>query len=144
MVFWEPTEDLVSLRDAMGRLMEESMVPRRVARMQQGRALRIPLDAYATDEELIILATVPGADPDEVEITLEGDTLTIKGELKPPLENVDYLIRERLYGPFIRTLQLNVPVEADKAEARFENGVLTLTLPKAQAVRPRVIKVKGK
>lgn len=145
MSIWEPMDDLVSLRDAMGRLMEESMVPRRVARgAQPTRGLRIPLDAYATDEELVILATVPGIDPDDVEITLEGDTLTIKGEIKPPLENVDYLIRERAYGPFSRVLQLNVPVEADKVEAHFDNGVLTLTLPKAQAVRPRVIKVKSK
>jgi len=129
----------------MSRLMEESMVPRRIARAgQQERALRIPLDAYATDEELVILATVPGLDPDDVEITLEGDTLTIKGELKSPLENVDYLIRERAFGPFSRTLQLNVPVEAEQAEAHFENGVLTLVLPKAQAVRPRVIKVQSK
>jgi len=77
-------------------------------------------------------------------IAIEGDTLTIRGELRPPLENVEYLFQERLCGAFSRTLTLNVPVDADKAEAVFENGVLTLTLPKAEEIRPRVIKVKSK
>jgi HSP20 family protein len=79
-----------------------------------------------------------------VEITLEGDTLTIKGEIKPPLENVDYIFQERAYGPFSRTLTLNVPVDAEKAEATFENGILTLTIPKAESVKPKTIKVKSK
>jgi HSP20 family protein len=87
---------------------------------------------------------VPGLKPEDVEITLEGDTLTIKGEFKQPLENVQYLMNERLSGSFMRTLTINVPVQADKAEARFEDGVLTLVLPKAEEVRPKVIKVQTK
>jgi len=74
----------------------------------------------------------------------EGDTLTIRGELRPPLDNVEYLFQERSHGAFARTLMLNVPVAAEKAEAVFENGVLTLTLPKAEEVKPKVIKVKSK
>ncbi|HID62010.1 MAG TPA: Hsp20/alpha crystallin family protein [Anaerolineae bacterium] len=101
--------------------------------------IRLPVDAYSTDSE-----PVPGASPEEVDITFEGDTLTIKGELKPPLENVDYVMQERRYGPFQRTLTLNIPVEIDKAEATFKDGVLTLTLPKAEAARPKTIKVKAK
>lgn len=80
-----------------------------------------------------------------VDIAIEGDTLTIRGELRPPLENVEYLFQERGYGVVARTLRikniretLNVPVEADKAEAVFENGVLTLTLPKAEETKPKV------
>ena len=75
---------------------------------------------------------------------LEGDILTIRGELRAPLENVGYLFQEGAYGPFSRTLTLNVPVEADQAEAMFENGVLTLTLPKAAETKPKIIKVKSK
>lgn len=136
--------ELVSLRDMMSRLLEQSLVPDWAwgPRLEE-RAWRLPLDVYSTDDAIVILASVPGLKPEDVEITLEGDTLTIKGEFKPPLENVDYLLQERGYGVFIRTLTLNLPVEADKATAHFENGLLTLVLPKAQAVRPKVIKVQA-
>ncbi|MGC9399683.1 MAG: Hsp20/alpha crystallin family protein [Anaerolineae bacterium] len=144
---WGPFDDLVSLRNAMDRLLEESVVPSWFAegeRPARRRGLRLPVDAYSTDEEIVILAPVPGADPDDVEITLENDTLTIQGEFKAPLENVNYLLNERAYGPFGRTLHLNVPVETDRIEATFENGLLKIVLPKAEEVRPRVIKVKSK
>jgi len=107
------------------------------------RVIKLPIDAYATENELVIVAPAPGVAPDTVEITIEGDTLTIKGEIKPPLENVNYIYRERAFGPFMRTLTLNVPVQADKAEATFEHGLLTLTIPKAEAVKPKAIKVKA-
>jgi HSP20 family protein len=87
---------------------------------------------------------MPGLTPDEVDISIDGDRLTIRGELRPPLENVDYLFQERGYGPFSRTLTLNVPVNTNQAEAVFENGVLTLTLPKAEESKPRTIEVKRK
>jgi len=143
---WNPMEDVMSFQDAMSRLMEEGLVPARFARRERVAApiLRLPLDAYATDTELVITASVPGLKPEDVEITLEGDTLTIKGEFKQPLENVQYLMNERLSGSFMRTLTINIPVQADKAEARFEDGVLTLILPKAEEVRPKVIKVQTK
>ncbi|MBN1450158.1 MAG: Hsp20/alpha crystallin family protein [Anaerolineales bacterium] len=143
---WNPMEDVMSFQDTMSRLMEEGMVPARFARRERVPApvLRLPLDAYATDTELVITASVPGLKPEDVEITLEGDTLTIKGEFKQPLENVQYLMNERLSGSFVRTLTINIPVQADKAEARFEDGVLTLILPKAEEVRPKVIKVQTK
>jgi HSP20 family protein len=135
-------DDFVSLRDAMSRLLEESFVPEQ--RTREPGALRLPIDAYATENEIVIITSVPGVNPDDVEITLEDETLTIQGEIAPPLENVDYLMRERPYGRFSRTLRLNVPVEAENAEAEFDNGVLTLTLPKAESVRPKVIKIKKK
>ncbi len=139
---WNAMGDFVSLRDAMDRLLEESFVPGRES--QERGALRLPIDAYATENDIVIIASVPGLDPEAVEITLEDNTLTIQGEIAPPLENVNYLVRERPYGRFSRTLRLNVPVEAEQAEAEFDSGVLTLTLPKAEEVRPKVIKIKKK
>jgi HSP20 family protein len=138
--------DLVSLRNAMEQLMEESVVPSWAARGEQlpAQGVRIPLDAYATDEEIVIIAPVPGVDPDKVEIMLENDTLTIRGEFKAPLENVDYLLNERPHGAFVRNLRVNVPVDTENIEATFEDGLLKLVLPKAEEVRPRVIKVKSK
>ena len=87
---------------------------------------------------------MPGLKPEDVEITIEGDTLTIKGEFKGPLNNVNYLIQERAYGTFTRTLRLNLPVQADKAEATFENGVLTLVIPKQEEIKPRTIQITSK
>lgn len=138
----DPWREMVSLRDAMDRLFEESLVRPGQSRAARERYLRLPLDVYSTPEEIVIMASMPGLTPDEVDITIDGDSLTIRGELRPPLENVDYLFQERPYGRFSRTLTLNVPVKAEKAEAVFENGVLTLTLPKAEESKPKSIEVK--
>jgi HSP20 family protein len=142
---WEPFKDLMTLREAMDRLFEDSFVrpgPRWVTAGES--RCQLPIDAYVTDEELVITASVPGVDPKDVEITIEGDTLTIRGELKAPLENVEYILRERDFGKFARTLQLNIPVQADKAEASFDKGVLTLILPKQEEIKPKTIQVKAK
>lgn len=142
----DPWREMMTLRDAMDRLFEESFVRPSRARSEgrQGRRLRLPLDVYTTADEIVIVASMPGLTPEEVDVSIDGDTLTIQGELRPPLENVDYLFQERAYGPFARTLTLNVPVKAEEAEAVFENGELTLTLPKAEETKPKVIEIKKK
>jgi HSP20 family protein len=138
-----PWREMRSLREAMDELLEESFVrPSRGHMEQQERGWRLPLDVYTTPEEIVIVASLPGLTPDEVDVTIDGDRLTIRGDLRPPLENVDYLFQERAYGPFSRTLTLNVPVDTDEADAVFENGVLRLTLPKAEETRPKSIAVK--
>jgi HSP20 family protein len=146
MTRWEPARDFVSLREAMDRLFEDSFVGNGGQRNGQAaqHELRLPIEAYVTENEIVVRAAVPGLQPDQVEITIEGDTLTLRGEFPRPVENVSYIFAERAWGRFSRTLQLNVPVQADKAEATFENGILTLTLPKAEAVRPKTIRVKSK
>ena len=141
---WNPAQDMISLREAMSNLLEESVLPSQRGRRQsdESRALRLPLDVYLTEEELVIKASLPGLGPDDVEITLEDDRLTIKGELVGSLDNVEYLMHERPCGcPFSRTLRLNMPVDVEKAEASFEDGILTLVLPKAEDARPKVIKI---
>jgi HSP20 family protein len=140
-----PWREMTTLREAMDELLEESFVrPGRREMERSERRWRLPLDVYTTPEEIVILASLPGLTADEVDITIDGDRLTIRGELRPPLENVDYLFQERAYGPFSRTLTLNVPVDTDEAEAVFENGVLRLSLPKAEESRPKTIEVKRK
>ncbi len=140
-----PWRDMRTLRDAMDELLEESFVRPRERQMErEERRWRLPLDVYTTPEEIVIVASLPGLTPEEVDITIDGDRLTIRGELRPPLQNVDYLFQERVYGPFSRTLTLNVPVNTEQVEATFESGVLTLTLPKAEESRPRTIEVKRK
>ena len=105
---------------------------------------RLPLDVYTTSNEIVLTDNVPGLKPEEVEITLEGDTLSIHGEFKAPMDNVEYVFQERSYGKFSRTLTINVPVDVNKVEATFDSGVLTITLPKAEAARPKTIKVEAK
>jgi HSP20 family protein len=139
---WDPVSEVVSLRQMMDRLFEDSFV-RPTWRAEGSRMLRPPLDIYTTDEDIVIVMSVPGVKPEEVDVTVEGDTVTIRGEIKPPLENVDYVVQERASGPFRRVITLNVPVEADKAEASFKDGILTLTLPKAEEIKARTIKVSA-
>src|SRR5437899_975268 len=116
---YEPAREFLTLREAMNRLFEDSFVGS--ATHGNGETeLRLPIEAYETDQALVVRAPVPGLKPEQVEITLEGDTLSIRGEYPHPPENVNYLFAERRWGRFSRTLQLNIPLEADKAEAVFE------------------------
>jgi HSP20 family protein len=142
---WRPRSEFMSLRQAMNSLFEDSFVRPGLAwrAVPRNGRIQLPVDIYSTEDEVVIKAVVAGVNPDDVEITIEGDTLTIKGETKGP-EDVDYICQEHCYGPFARTFTLNVPIQADKATAEFENGVLTLTLPKAEEVKPKTIKVKAK
>ena len=139
---WEPFNDMLTLREALDRFIGENYWP--ASWRTAIPAYQLPLDVYVTDSDVVVVASVAGVDPEKVEITLEGDTLTIKGEVKGPLENVEYLLQERPYGTFTRTLRLNIPVQSDKAEANFDKGVLTLTIPKQEEVRTRTIKVTTK
>lgn len=142
VIRWSPARDMMRLGDAMDRLFEDSwMRPTYAARGE--RELRLPLDVYTTPSEIVVIANVPGLKPEDVNITLENDTLSVSGEIKAPMENVDYVFQERPYGKFSRVLTINVPVDNDKVEATFDSGVLTITLPKAEAARPKVIKVEA-
>jgi HSP20 family protein len=136
---WNPVRDLLTMREAMDNAFNDRFM--RV--FEGGRAAVLPIDAYATEEAIVIMTDVPGLKPDELKVTFEGDTLTIRGEIKP-VEQKNFLLRERMVGKFERTLTVNTPVDADKIEAEFENGVLTLTLPKAEAVKPKQINIRPK
>jgi HSP20 family protein len=131
----------------MDRLFEDSFVhPSRLWLEQGSRELSLDLDIYQTDDDVVVKAAIPGTKPEEVDISITGDILTIKGEHKEEQEvkEEDYLRKERHYGSFNRSIQIPVSVESDKAEAVFEDGVLTLTLPKAEEEKPKQIKVKAK
>lgn len=135
---WNPVRELLSIRDEMDRLFNERFF------RTENRPLLLPIDAYMTDEALVLMADVPGLLPEDIHITFEGDTLTIRGEYKNHAEGKNYLLRERMVGKFERVLTINTPVDSDKIEASFENGVLTLTLPKAEAAKPKQITVRAK
>jgi HSP20 family protein len=140
---WEPFHDTVSLRDAMNSLLQESFV-RPMSLLGDGAAT-LPLDVAENKDEFIVKASLPGVRPEDVHITAQGDTLSIRAEIKAEDEKKDenYHIRERRYGQFQRTMTLSTPIRADKAQAQFENGVLTLRLPKAEEAKPKEIKIGG-
>ncbi len=143
---WEPMREMVTLRDAMDRLFDDAFT-RPWGLTENGRGMALPaVDMYQTDDDVVVKMAVPGIKPEDVQISVTGDTLNIKGELKEETDNKEktYHIREQRWGSFERTLSLPTDVRADKAQAEFENGVLTITLPKAEEVKPKTITVKAK
>ncbi len=139
---WDPIRDMISMRQAMDRLLEEAFA--RGTETRGTGAWLLPMDAYITDDAIVIRADVPGLKPEDIEITLEGDTLSIRGEIKREEGNDrKYVLLERPTGKFERTLTIGTPIDHEKVEATFKDGVLTLTLPKAEAVKPRQITVKA-
>jgi len=138
---WEPMRDLLTLSRAMDRLAGQSL-PQPGAGFSPSPWF-LPLDVYSTEDEVVVLASLPGLTPQDVEIVFQGDSITLKGESQPPTGNVQWALQERPYGKFSRTLTLNVPVDMEKAEATFENGLLRLTLPKAAAAKPQRLQIKG-
>ena len=143
---FDPLGEMVSLRHAMDRLFEDSFVsPMGWRTIGGGEGVNPPLDVHETDDHLVVTAALPGIRPDDVEITMVGQTLTLRGEFKADeeVEGDQYLYRERRYGTFNRTLQLPVRVEGDQAEATFNEGILTLRIPKAEEVKPRQIRISA-
>jgi HSP20 family protein len=145
---WDPFRGSISLREAMDRLFEESFVhPFGRWPLLEGEARPLALDLSETEEDLVVEASLPGFDSKDVDISIVGNTLTIKGEKKQENEKEEkgkYHLRERRYGAFQRTITLPTDVDADAAEAIFENGELKLTLPKVEAARPKRIELKAK
>lgn len=144
MTSWNPDRELMAVRDLMQRVFEEGFGRNMETSGRGERVASLPVDAYTTENEIVVIASVPSIDPDTVNISIEGEALTIEGEIPDRLENVNYLFAERFHGKFGRTLRLNVPIDINKVEANFENGILTLYLPKAEEVKPKQIKVKAK
>ena len=140
----EPSRESVSIRRVIDRLIEDSFVrPTIWSELTVGG---VPIDMYQTEGNIVVKASLPGIEPDGIDISITGNTLTIKGEHKADKETKeeDYLRKEHRYGVFIRSVTIPVEVKSDKAEAMYENGILTLTIPKAEQVKPKAIKVKTK
>lgn len=109
-------------------------------------ALSIPLDVQANDAEYVVYATVPGLKAEDLDVEVLGNTLTVRGEVFAPAadEKANWVLQERAYGKFSRSVTLPAELEASRVEASLENGVLTLRLPKAEAARPKAIKIRTK
>ncbi|HPX64691.1 MAG TPA: Hsp20/alpha crystallin family protein [bacterium] len=106
---------------------------------------QLSLDIYQTDKDLIIKSTIAGANPNDIQIYLKNDLLTIRGKRNLPADvaDADFLFRECYWGPFSRSIILPVEVQADKIKASMDNGVLTIVLPKAPQAKQILIKIKN-
>ncbi len=146
---WEPTREMMTLREAMDRLFDDAFTRPFSLIREGGSTWSAPaIDMYQTDNEVVVKAALPGIKADEVQINVTGDTtapvVTIKGETKQKEEKKDkaWHIREHRWGAFERSVTLPTGVISDRAKADFDNGILTITLPKAEEARPKTITVK--
>ena len=141
---WDPFQEMMTLRNAVDRLFDASMQPLDSTTRPLGWGM--PLDVIENEDAFLVKANIPGINPNDIEITFTNNVLTIKGEVKgeEEVKETRYHMRERRYGAFSRSISLGDRVNGDKISASYENGVLALSLPKAEEVRPKTITVKAK
>ena len=139
----DPFREMLSLRSTMERLFYNVFFGTQWD--WEADIQHLALDVSETEGEYMVKASIPGINPDDLDITFTGKTLTIKGEYKEEetKEEARYHLRERRFGSFTRSVTLPTSVEADRIEARYEAGVLTLRLPKTEDVKPKRISIRS-
>lgn len=144
IVRWDPFRDLAALHDRMNRLFDETLSRSRAGEPSELTGSWSPsVDVYENSDKFVLVAELPGLSKEDVQIELKDDVITLKGERKFQDEYKDQTCHrmERSYGQFIRSFSLPTQVEMGKVEAKFKDGVLTVTVPKAAAAKPRLIPI---
>lgn len=138
---WQPLREMATLRDTMDRMFDAPFFQPLSA---SGKSM-VAMDMIERENELVLRASVPGVDPDKLDVTINGDMLTISGTTEHDVENQrdDYLLREHHVGRFERMIRLPVRVDSEGATAECRNGVLSLTLPKSKEARPHRIRIQS-
>jgi HSP20 family protein len=130
--------DIADLQERVARLLEESFPT-----YERKREVWVPpADVVENEKEIVVFFDLPGVDQKDVEISVSGDQITVKGERKPLDGETRFLRQERVYGPFSRTFALRVPVDVDRVTATYRNGVLEIHLPKVEEQRARRIVIQ--
>ena len=145
LVRWDPVREMLSFRDSMDRFLEEPFFQNpRLWERSMMTEWNLALDVAEEDDAYVVTASLPGIAPEDVEITLTDNVLTIQGEISKDeaIDEQKYHIRERRFGRFVRSVTLPNAVAADQVEAVSENGVLKLTLPKTEEVKPKRIEIR--
>jgi len=148
LVRWNPFEETMRLNQEMDQLFNQWFnLPTLWSRNGLESATRefpLALDVMETENDYTVKASIPGLNPDDVEVTLTNNVLTIRGEVKreEELEHRQIHLQERLYGHFVRSLTFPAPVQDDQIQASYENGVLTLHVPKSEQAKPKRITVR--
>jgi len=144
LIRWDPFDDLASLRESMDKLFDEFFTRRPDRRGGVPVVWQPAIEAFETDHDVVVRAELPGIDPDQVDISVTEDTLTIKGEAKSEQEEKkrNYYRRELRYGAFVRSLTLPAGVQGDQAKASYKNGILEVRVPKSERAKPKTVKVE--
>jgi HSP20 family protein len=145
LIQWRPFREVSRLRNEMDRLWDDYFGPGRRALRPLEEAWLPAVDVSETGDKITVKAEIPGMEAKDIEISMVGDTLTLKGEKKAEREEKEenYHMVERSYGSFSRTMKLPATVDAEKVEATYKNGVLTVVLPKKEEVKPKAIEIKA-
>lgn len=143
VIRWDPFRDMVTLRERMNRLFEESLASRGEESDIWRGEWYPSVDIHEKDKELVLNAELPGVEEKDVDVEVEGNTLSIKGkrEMEKETKEEDYHRIERSYGSFCRSFTLPANVDADKIKAEMDNGVLKVTMPKKPELKPKRVKV---
>jgi HSP20 family protein len=147
--------DFVNLRNSIDQLANEAFgddplrsLTSRGASNGGAVAQAMPLAVYATDDQIVILAAVPGMQPEDLELTIHQNTVTLSGSVRNVVDsdearNATWYLHELGSGSYRRSVTVPFPVDADQADATFEHGMLRVVLPKAEAAKPRKINISG-
>jgi len=143
IIRWDPFRDMVTLREKMNRLFEDSLARKGEDKDMMTSNWAPAVDIYETANELVLTAEVPGIDEKDIEIKVEDNTLTLKGERKFEKETKEENFHriERSYGSFFRAFSLPNSVDPDLIRAEHENGVLRVVMPKRQELKPKTVKI---
>jgi HSP20 family protein len=138
---WDPFQEMLNLRRTVDRLFDNAGSDRE---WMQPSTWGLAVDVVEDKDNFTVKASVPGINPDDLDISYSDDTLTIRGEIKEDNEVKEdqYHLRERRYGTFTRSISLPTKIKGDAIEASYQNGVITLRLPKAEEVKPKRIAIK--
>jgi len=141
---WRPFREISRLRGEMDRLWDDYFGSGRRGLRPLQAEFAPAVDVKETDAEIVVKAEVPGIEAKDINISVAGEVLTIKGEKKSEREEKEenYHLVERSYGSFARSLVLPAAVDLDKIEAKYDKGVLTVTCPKKEEVKPKAIEIK--
>ena len=142
LVRWNPYHEMMALRHAADQFVDTSMTS--LDSTTRPLSWGMPLDVVENEDAYLVKANIPGIDPKDIEITFTDNVLTIKGEQQSEDEVKEnrYHMRERRYGAFSRSISISDRINSDKITASYENGVLTLSLPKAEEAKPKHIEIK--
>lgn len=144
IVKWDPFRDMITLRDRMDRLFDDSLARLRGGEEDFSISTWSPVvDIYETSDALVIKAEIPGIKKEDISVEVKDNTLSLKGERKfeKDVNEENYHRMERSYGSFCRVFSLPTTVEQDKVKASFKDGVLEITLPKLEKEKPKQVTV---
>ena len=142
---WDPFRDLLSLQDRMNRIFEESLPRNKVFEGSLTTGVWSPaVDIYETETAIILKVELPGLSKDDISIEIKDNNLILRGERKfeKDIREESYHRIERSYGTFSRTFSLPNAIDRNKVDATFKDGILEITIPKAEETKPKQIEIK--